>query len=132
MSPSKSQYDPCPDGWRVPTYAELNELKTNHSSLIETEDGHKGYWFTGPVEFSDTARKIFLPLAGQRYSSGSYRDRNTYGYYWSSKPAEYAESYYMILYSFSNTVDMDSDEGRACGNSLRCVSEYIINNSNHN
>ena len=124
QSPSKSQYDPCPDGWRVPTYAELNVLKTNHSSLIETEDGYKGYWFTGPAEYSETAQKIFLPLAGQRYSSGSYRERNSYGYYWSSKPAESSKSYYLIFYSFSNSVKMDSYEGRASGNSLRCVSEY--------
>ena len=25
-NPSKTEYDPCPNGWRVPTYAELSEL----------------------------------------------------------------------------------------------------------
>ena len=121
--PSKSQYDPCPKGWRVPTYAELNELKTNHSSLIETEDGYKGYWFTGLAEYSESAKKIFLPLAGQRYNSGSFRNRNTYGYYWSSKPSDNSTSYYLIFYSFMDSFVMDSYEGRACGNSLRCVQE---------
>ena len=31
-NPVKTEYDPCPDGWRVPTYAELSELRKNHSS----------------------------------------------------------------------------------------------------
>ena len=25
-NPIKTEYDPCPEGWRVPTYAELDEL----------------------------------------------------------------------------------------------------------
>lgn len=31
-NPVKAEYDPCPNGWRVPTYEELNNLKANKSS----------------------------------------------------------------------------------------------------
>ena len=38
-APVKTEYDPCPEGWRVPTYAELDELSNNYSSLTTAYNG---------------------------------------------------------------------------------------------
>ena len=34
LKPRKSDYDPCPTGWRVPTSLELNGLRMNYSSFL--------------------------------------------------------------------------------------------------
>lgn len=45
--PVKTEYDPYPKGWRVPTYDEINNLKKNSSSLTKNELGQDGYYFSG-------------------------------------------------------------------------------------
>ena len=127
-NPVKTEYDPCPKGWRVPTYAELDELNNNHSSWTTDENGQPGYWFSGANSYTETIPQIFLPAAGKRTSTyGVSQSRRRYGYYWSSRP-------YALCASFSNF----SSDGlymypysgnRASGLSIRCVkdnSELIL------
>ena len=51
MEPMKSQYDPCPDGWRIPLHSEYDNLRQNHSELVE-ENSISGYWLSGSVPYS--------------------------------------------------------------------------------
>jgi hypothetical protein len=48
--PLKTQYDPCPDGWRVPTESELGDLILNSSALTIYKE-QNGYWFSGIYDY---------------------------------------------------------------------------------
>jgi len=63
--------------WRLPTKSELDELLAKCSWSWVTQNGHKGYKFTGP-----NGNSIFLPAAGYRYDS-SDSDVGKEGHYWS-------------------------------------------------
>ena len=115
--PVKTEYDPCPEGWRVPTYAELNALKANKSSWT-TEEGQNGYWFSGSASYSASVSRIFFPAAGLRYYyDGDANHRGYDGNYWSSRPHMWFACY---LYFSSGNVDIDISD-RAFGFSVRCV-----------
>ena len=117
-APVKTEYDPCPEGWRVPTYAELAELSNNYSSWTTADNGQVGRWFSGPNSYTASVPQVFFPAAGYRYSDdGSAGYRGYYGRYWSSRPRG-ARAYY--LYFGSSFVDMDGNL-RAGGYSVRCV-----------
>lgn len=64
--------------WRMPTYKELNELKTNCIWTWTTQNGVKGYKVTGK-----NGNSIFVPAAGYRYAS-DLNDVGSFGSYWSS------------------------------------------------
>ena len=118
--PVKTEYDPCPEGWRVPTYAELNELRQNRSSWT-SKDGQNGYWFSGASSYTDKVPQVFFPAAGYRnYYGGLAYYRGDDGRYWSSRPDSYG-AYYLTF--FSSYTNMHDDLGRAYGYSVRCVQE---------
>ena len=118
-APVKTEYDPCPEGWRVPTYAELNSLSTNKSSW-STNDNHNGYWFSGSQSYSSSVTSVFFSAAGIRYGIDGGKDLRTYcGYYWSSRP----NSTNAQFLSFgSGSVGMN-ELSRSNGYSVRCVRE---------
>ena len=118
-NPVKTEYDPCPEGWRVPTYAELRALKANKSSWT-TNNGQNGYWFSGSASYSASVSGVFFPAAGYRnFKDCSAKFRGYGGYYWSSSPFNYYSNY---LDFSSKRVDMDY-YFRADGYSVRCVHE---------
>ncbi|MBR5103698.1 MAG: hypothetical protein IKV05_03335 [Bacteroidales bacterium] len=111
-NPVKTEYDPCPSGWRVPTYAELNKLRQNKSACTTNAAGQNGYWFSGMTAYSDTAPQVFFPAAGGLGGYYGYPvNRGGVGYYWSSRS-----------YSLLRDTDIYSDY---CTNgfSVRCVRE---------
>ena len=120
-NPKKTEYDPCPEGWRVPTYAELDELNNNYSSWTTNENGQPGYWFSGASSYTATEPQVFFPAAGYRGSNDGYAyNRGDSGRYWSSRPGS---TYALRLHFGSGDVDMRSDGRRAYGCSVRCVQE---------
>ncbi len=95
-NPIKSQYDPCPEGWRVPT---INEIKSD--LCYRTGDSNYddfGHIFCGKYSYYPETPQLFLPLGGYREEASgrlSYRYDviNEGGYYWSSyAPTESHES----------------------------------------
>ena len=119
-NPVKTDYDPCPDGWRVPTYAELNELRSNRSSWTTNSDGQIGYWFSGASTYTSDAPQVFFPAAGTHsYDGDSCSSRGDVGIYWSSRP--YSTSTYNLRL-LSSFVDM-MYICRTYGFSVRCVQE---------
>ena len=73
----ESANDPCPDGWRVPTYMEFRSLLDVNLGMWGTLNGVEGRIFgTAP-------NQIFLPIAGWRPSNGVLSNTQT-GYYWST------------------------------------------------
>ena len=125
--PVKTSNDPCPKGWRVPTYKELRALSTKSSNLTTDDDSINGCYFSGAsTTIYDTPPltediKIFLPAAGSRNYDGIVYSRNVRGDYWSSRPNTYYHAY--NLYFKNGKVDMFSNCHRPTGNSIRCVQE---------
>ena len=115
-SPVKSEYDPCPDGWRVPTSPEMKNLISNHSSWT-SDKGQKGYWFSGSQTYSSSVPRVFLPAAGSLHGghSGAY-DRGIEGEYWTSYHGGYPPEF-----RFTSSVVETSLYYCSYGFSVRCV-----------
>ena len=76
------------EGWRMPTYDEMEELTEDCLWTWAVQNGVTGYYVTGP-----SGKNIFLPAAGNRDESSS--DIGTNGYY---------------LISTANNVDNSDDD----------------------
>ncbi len=83
-SPSQSDFwteanDPCPEGWRVPTYEELETLvrtyEVGNDWVIETDNYPAGRIFVD----HNSNNSLFFPAAGDIQGNAGY-----YGFYWSS------------------------------------------------
>lgn len=122
IEPDKTSNDPCPTGWRVPTWKELYALGSgNHSSLVTSDAGIAGMWFSGDKPYSPSVVAVFLPAAGERLcDTGAEMYRNERGYYWSSAPNGVSA---FCLYFYNGDARTDMSLGRANGSSLRCVKE---------
>ena len=120
-SPVKTEYDPCPTGWRVPTYAELEELRNNYSEWTINENSQPGCWFSGPSLYSSEVAQVFFPAAGSRsyYDSSAY-GRGGSGYYWSSRPGGYYRACHLSFGDGDAYVILNY---RAYGYSVRCVQD---------
>ena len=101
--------------WRMPTYAELNELNTQCTwEWIDTND-FKGYKVTGP-----NGNSIFLPAAGYRRMS-SLNHAGSEGNYWSSTPDDYEGSACYLYFNFDR--HYMGNRFRIYGHSVRPVLE---------
>ena len=117
-NPVKTEYDPCPAGWRVPTYAELERLSYN--SLYWTiVDDQNGYWVSSASSNLEKVTKVFFPAAGSSQYIGECRGRGQIGHYWSSMPNRVAASNFY----FNPTAIGFSSSYRGSGFSVRCVQE---------
>lgn len=121
FSPIKTEYDPCPQGWRVSTYEELYWLCKNHSHWTTNSEGQEGYWFSSIVEYSENAPQVFFPAAGYRWKEGEVQKRGFIGKYFSSRDRC---GYYELNFNnqYREYVQMDPGS-RTWGISVRCVQE---------
>ena len=111
--------DPCPEGWRVPTSAELEGLYA-HSTKGTWDSTEKGRWFAGTAAVAENkSNAVFFPAAGCRSYGGSAINRGILGYYWSSTPDG---TYACILFFRSGAAGGGSND-RAFGFSVRCVQD---------
>ena len=146
----KTQYDPCPAGWRVPTSDEMKSLSSRFSTSgpypgaseknKENFDSEKGYYFYGVVtDEASAVNKVFFPAAGGLlinglYETGEYYDgeltRGYRGNYWTST----INGTYSHSLIFGKAFDSDyevwyyqlyikEDSPRASGFSVRCVKD---------
>ncbi len=119
--PIKTAYDPCPDGWRVPTYSEIESLLANKSSWTTVEE-QNGYYFSGDYTYFHSAPQIFLSSSGLKSSAdGCGKERHYSGYYWSSSPSKYYDRFYHLRMYKSGVQQYNS--GSSYGHSVRCVQE---------
>ena len=101
--------------WRMPTDAEMTELRENCTWTWTTQGGKNGYKVTS----KKNGNSIFLPAAGCR-SDSSLSDAGSGGYYWSS-------SLYTSYPDLAWDVDFYSSRvyrghyDRCCGQSVRPV-----------
>ena len=115
----KTEYDPCPSGWRVPRSSELRNLCKNKSSWTTNDSGYTGYWFSGKNAYTTEVPQVFFPAAGYRFHNGNASGRGSKGAYWSSTSSTSTSSY---LYFTSASVS-EIGTSRALGYSVRCVKD---------
>mgnify|MGYP002521986951 FL=1 len=72
----------CPDGWRLPTSDELEQLSQFYSVPV-SYDGMNGMWFSGSTPYKEGVDAVFLPMAGHDNGEGK-ESIGSYGGYWSS------------------------------------------------
>ena len=126
---SKTINDPCPFGWRVPTFDELNSLgdlydQNNVIKQPTTKNGIKGYLLENNP---DDGNSLFLPAAGiHGFFAGSFYASEEMGCYWSSTPNS-PFAYYLSCEPDYSTFSV-SQSHRANGFSVRCVRDCIMIN----
>lgn len=105
--------------WRMPTYAELNELVDHCDWRWTNIDGVNGYQVTGP-----NGNSIFMPASGRKcddtgYGGLSYCNDN--GYY---RIGDHIGKYTYFINFSSGDVDIDRDDDyRTLGFSVRAVTD---------
>ena len=102
--------------WRMPTDAEMTELRGQCTWTWTTQNGVKGYRVTS----NKNGNSIFLPAAGYRFDS-SLGGAGSLCYYWSSSLYAYDTSYACCLYFTSSDVAWSSSLRRCYGLSVRPV-----------
>ena len=122
---SKTIYDPCPVGWRVPDGGSNDVWSTALGSSSDFEDytlydsTNAGMNFSGRFGSAST---IWYPASGYRRNrDGALRNVGSIGDYWSVTPdSNYACSLYFNYYGNVNPASYGS---RASGFSVRCLQE---------
>jgi translation elongation factor EF-1beta len=116
-SVTKTIYDPCPSGWRVPVH--YSRGFSNDTSPWKGFSKSKGGTFANGYNWGTNA---LYPAAGYRnYNSGSLNYVGTFGYYWTASPFSNIGA---CRWSFaSDIVYMMDFNSRAHGFSVRCVKE---------
>lgn len=130
----KTEYDPCPKGWRLPSNQEFSTLGMGleNSTVVAAGNpalslhGQAGRWFgknhaTASVE--DNKGCVFLPYAGGRLHNNNTFARTTQGFYWTNEVIQ-SSAYCMIMYTTpdANNVLMFF-KWRADGLAVRCIAE---------
>lgn len=101
--------------WRLPTLAEIKELKDQCKWEWTTVGGHKGYRVTGP-----NGNSMFLPAAGYRYGTG-VNGQGSRGDFWAGTLYE-GVSVSRACYLYLGSASWDHGS-RGFGRSVRPVSE---------
>lgn len=126
QNPVKTDSDPCPQGFRIPTTAEYRRLinATDPVSSGNWKDVSTNYE-AGIILYSKTNKNVRLlfPMSGRRrFSNGALEARGTFGAYWTSSPKGSNLQMYDLSASgnlnflFFNTVP-------TFGQMIRCVGE---------
>jgi hypothetical protein len=121
---SKTIYDPCPVGWRVPDGGDNGVWSTalgSSSSYGGTYDStNESMNFSGKFGSAST---IWYPASGARNSdNGALYGVGDYGIFWSVTPGSYVP-YYLHFNDDGYVGPSDSNYARANGFGVRCVQE---------
>ena len=120
---TKSIYDPCPAGWRVPDGGSngvwSKALGSSSSFTNESlyDSTNKGMNFSGKFGSAST---IWYPASGCRYNcDDSLSNVGNRGYYWSASPL--SSCAYFLRFLDGGLVDPSNINLRANGQSVRCL-----------
>ena len=115
---SKSIYDPCPSGWRVPDRGVWSKAKGSSSNFDHTYSStNEGMNFSDKFGSDQT---IWYPASGNRRNDvGGLSRVGGCGYYWSASPG--SRNAYYLLFRSDGLVDPSYGYDRALGLSVRCL-----------
>lgn len=120
-------YNPCPEGWRVPTSTELNKLMESGSIWVNANDGGvdnlSGRWY-GPDYLARKGSTVFFPTGGFRSAAGttSGNNRGIAGYYWCAHVEPPTNSVQNLYFTEANPGQRFTRD-KAIGYSVRCVKD---------
>ena len=121
---SKSIYDPCPAGWRVPDGGSNGVW----SKACGSSSYFEGYPYDSTNEGMNFSRKfgadqtIWYPASGCRvYNDGSLSNVGGTGNYWSASP--YGNNAYRLYFYNNGNVYTSNNAHCAIGQSVRCIKE---------
>ena len=120
---TKSIYDPCPAGWRVPDGSSNGVWSTalGSSSPSGTYNRtNKGMNFSGKFGSDQT---IWYPASGYRSDGDGLEHVGSYGYYWSASTVGISAYTLDLGNSGNDDVYPSGGNRRAHGNSVRCLQE---------
>ena len=120
---TKTVYDPCPAGWRVPEGGGdgvwAKALGTSAFVSLPIDSSKRGINFAGTYGDSEC---IWYPASGSRnYSLGRLNDVGGYGVYWSASPN--SNNAFSLDFNYLGGVYPSCNYNRAYGNSVRCLQE---------
>ena len=125
---SKTIYDPCPVGYRVPEvtvwYKALGNQSGFYAGSVWDKNNH-GINFTGESSSLGNSDSIWYPAAGYLRGDNGMRcdDNLNYGSYWTSSPYS-TKAFYFSFGSGVYVITKDTNRGeRAYARSVRCVKE---------
>ena len=119
---AKTNNDPCPKGWRVPT---LDEWKTIGAGQEPDQSGTQWDSTNGrlTVPGKESGKELILPAAGRRlYSTGSFYYQGINGQYWSSSVLDAGRKAHAVYFDYAGKLRTDPNE-RAYAYSIRCIQE---------
>lgn len=119
----KSVYDPCPDGWRVPTY------KVAASTFPTTTDTSPWYnmsaqsWSDADTGGTNWGANALYPASGNiNYGGWGFQSLGVSAGYWSASPGN--PNYPLGMHIANNSViTLSNTYGGANGLSVRCVKQ---------
>ena len=115
----KTIYDPCPSGWRVPSYDAWSDIIDLNQTAPSYDDGNKGVNFSG---FWGSASTIWYPASGYRSIPQGYLSGvGSYAYYWSASPNSYLA--YSLRFNKNGFLSPSVYEARSTARSIRCIQE---------
>ena len=121
---SKSIYDPCPSGWRVPDGGDNGVWARALGSSLSFDDSSLWDSTNGGMNFSSkfgSASTIWYPASSSRYyGSGSLNYSGVIGY-WSASPN--SDTAYLLYFKSSGSVSPSYAQSRAVGYPVRCLQE---------
>lgn len=104
--------------WRMPTYAECQELKDRCTWIKTTIDGNNGFEVIGP-----NGNSIFLPTTGHAYDK-MITLTTVMGFYWTSTPCDSNGDAYSLQFTTSDDYTAWEDGERDTGCCIRPVVNY--------
>jgi hypothetical protein len=114
---TKTVYDPCPEGWRVPSFNNDGEITDEDSPWYGFTNSNGGTWSYGYTWGISAS----YPAAGYRLgSSGGLYNQSNIGFYWGASIKNNSSA---GLAFYSGYVNVSIDFDRADGISVRCVKE---------
>ena len=118
---TKTVYDPCPAGWRVPEGGVwANALGKTKDVNVPSDYENRGINYTGAFGADET---IWYPCSGCRnYSDGYVSDDSHSGYSWSCSPDGNSSACYMSFFYNGDVFPLDSYY-RGNGYPVRCLQE---------
>ena len=111
---AKGINDPCPEGWRVPTSAQL-ELLTGRRA---TDMGFYVY-----IGGSNIKVDVPMPKGGYRNSAGTSVKQKDNGYFWSATPN--TPGGLILGLTVTDDPKLSQKTGRACALTVRCVKDDV-------